>query len=120
MEINIKSDSFKHVLDHFVGGLPEYDDALVLFKGVQVNGVDLYSFITDPTEKEYNALIEYLDSSISAMAKADDRYAAAHAYRPCIKFALTKSKLEGYKTSLEVSWSYWQRCVEERTFSKSA
>ena len=118
--INIKNDSFKHVLDHFVGGLPEYDDALVLFKGVQVNGVDLYSFIENPTEKEYNALIEYLDASISAMAKADDRYAAAHAYGPCIKLALTKSKLEGYKTSLEVSWSYWQRCVEKRTFSKSA
>jgi len=54
------------------------------------------------------------------MAKADDRYAAAHAYRPCIKFALAKSKLEGYKISLEVAWGYWKRCVEERTFSKSA
>ena len=56
MEINIKSDTFKDVLDHFVGGLPEYNDALVLFSGVQINGVDLYSFITDPTEKEYQAL----------------------------------------------------------------
>ena len=117
--INIKSDSFKHVLDYFMGGLPEYDDALVLFKGVQINGVDLYSFITDPTEKEYNALIEYLNSAIAEMQKANDRYDAAHVYGPCIKFSLAKSKLEGYKMSLEVSWSYWQHCVEERG-SKSA
>ena len=116
--INIKSGTFKDVLDYFMGGLPEYDDALVLFKGVQINGVDLYSFITDPSEKEYNALIEYLDSSISAMTKADERYAAAHVYGPCIKFSLTKSILEGYKTSLEVAWEYWNLCVEER--SKSA
>ena len=117
--INIKNDTFKHVLDYFMGGLPEYDDALVLFKGVQINGVDLYSFITDPTEKEYSALIEYLDSSISEMVKSITRYDAAGVHRPCIKFALAKSKLEGYKMSLEVSWSYWQHCVEERS-SKSA
>ena len=119
MKTNIKSDTFKDVLDHFVGGLPEYDDALVLFKGVQVNGVDLYSFITDPTEKEYNALIEYLDFTVVELDKAIARYDAAGLPRPCIKFELIKSKLEGYKMSLSVSWRYWKLCVKERE-SKSA
>ena len=109
----IKNDTFKHVLDHFMGGLPEYDDALVLFKGVQINGVDLYSFITDPTEKECNALIEYLDSTIAELDKSIARYDAAGVHRPCIKFELVKSKLEGYKMSLSVSWRYWKLCVEE-------
>ena len=109
----IKNDTFKHVLDHFMGGLPEYDDALVLFKGVQINGVDLYSFITDPTEKECNALIEYLDSSIAELDKAIARYDAAGLPRPFIKFELIKSKLEGYKMSLTVSWRYWKLCMED-------
>ena len=115
----IKSDSFKHVLDHFMGGLPEYDDALVLFKGVQINGVDLYSFITNPTEKEYNTLIEYLDSTIAELDKSITLYDKTGLHRPCIKFELFKSKLEGYKMSLTVSWRYWKLCVKERE-SKSA
>lgn len=120
MEINIKNDTFKDVLDRFIGGLPEYEDELLLFRGVKINGVDLYSFITAPTEHQYNALIEYLDLCIAKMVKADERYAAIRIYGPCIRFRLAKSRLEGIKQSLKVAWDYWKLCVEERRRSKSA